>query len=388
MKRRNFLNLAATYTGGMMVVPQFLTTNPYSSIEGENDNILVFIQLNGGNDGLNTYIPCENPLYYQLRPKIGIDKKSVLDIHNGMGWHPSLHHFAKIQQEGQLSILQNVGYPNPNRSHFRSQEIWQTASESDKYLTKGWLGRFLDIQCDDNVVGSVNFDKVDNLALKGNEINSLTLKNPDRLSIENNELSTLHLSDNQQLDFARKIVYSSAEGMDDIRKAIKKASESKNSYSKSELAENLKWIRKLISGNLTTKVYYTSLNGFDTHNNQLNSHAKQLTLLNDAVYSFYEDLKTHNILNRVTIVVFSEFGRRVADNGNGTDHGAAGPVIVIGGNNKGKVLGKNPDLGNLNNGDLQYEIDFRSVYATLLEKKYAFDTSLLGFQQPSISELF
>ena len=388
MKRRNFLNIAATYTGGMMVVPQFLTASPYILGENENDNILVFIQLNGGNDGLNTYIPCDNPLYYQLRPKIGIAKNNVVDINNGMGWHPSLHSFAKIQQEGQLSILQNVGYPNPNRSHFRSQEIWQTASESDKYLTKGWLGRFLDIQCDDNIVGSVNFDKTDNLSLKGSEINSITLKNPDRLKIENNELSTLHLSDNPQLDFARKIVYSSAEGMDDIRKAIKKASEPKITYSKSELAENLKWVRKMISGNLPTKVYYTSLNGFDTHNNQLNSHAKQLTLLNDAVYSFYEDLKNNNILDRVTLVVFSEFGRRVADNGSGTDHGAAGPIVIVGGKNKGKVFGKNPDLGKLVNGDLQYEIDFRSVYATLLQKKYSFDTTLLGLHQSPIKDLF
>jgi len=144
----------------------------------------------------------------------------------------------------------------------------------------------------------------------------------------------------------------------------------------------------LIKGNLNSKVYYTSLNGFDTHNNQLATHQKQLTILNDAVFSFYKDLKNNNILGNVTLVVFSEFGRRVKENGSGTDHGTAAPLFIIGGNNKGQILGKNPDLINLDKGDLRYEIDFRSVYATLLQQKFNFDPRLINIKNDVLKDLF
>jgi uncharacterized protein (DUF1501 family) len=145
---------------------------------------------------------------------------------------------------------------------------------------------------------------------------------------------------------------------------------------------------KLIKGNLASKVYYTSLNGFDTHNNQLQSHNKQLTMLNDAVYSFYKDMKTNKLLEKVTLIIFSEFGRRLQQNGTGTDHGTAGPMFIIGGNNKGKIIGKNPNLTQLDQGDLIYDIDFRSVYATLLKNKYDFDPTLINIKNQTIKDLF
>ncbi len=154
------------------------------------------------------------------------------------------------------------------------------------------------------------------------------------------------------------------------------------------MAKNLQWISKLIKGKLESKVYYTSLGGFDTHNNQTNLHNRQLTVLNDAVFSFYQDLKAENLLGRVTIVVFSEFGRRVKENGTGTDHGTAGAMVVIGGKNKGRIIGEKPDLENLDKGDLIYKIDFRSVYGSILKNKFGFEPSQIGISQKIIENLF
>lgn len=390
MQRRKFLKLTATGIGSVLVLPKFLTANGlWKDLENNSsDNILVFIQLNGGNDGLNTFIPYENPLYYENRPTIGIPKDKVIPIGNGMGFHPVLKDFANISQQGHLSILQNVGYPNPNRSHFRSQEIWQTASDSHQFLDYGWLGRFLDIQCKDQNTPSVNVDSIDNLSLKAEQTRSITIKDFNKIKNYDEEENPLKLSGNPQLDFVRKLQHASIEGMEEIQKALKNAEKYNESYANNLLAKNLQWISKLIKGNLNCKIYYTSLSGFDTHNNQVNIHQRQLNILNSALFSFYLDLKASNLLNRVTIVIFSEFGRRVKENGTGTDHGTAAPMLIIGGGNKGKIIGKNPDLSVLDKGDLIYQIDFRSVYATLLQKKFAFDPKRIGIQNSSLEGVF
>jgi uncharacterized protein (DUF1501 family) len=327
-------------------------------------------------------------LYYDLRTKIALGKDVVVGKNNGMAFHPALKDFAQIQQNGDLTILQNVGYPEPNRSHFRSQEIWQTATDSNKYINEGWLGRYLDLQCKEHQpTAGINIDSIDNLALKGIEPNAITVKDPNRFRVKNDKEESVKLSDNPQLDFVRKIANSVSEGSDDIQKALTNST-SESSYPKTGLSKNLEWIARLIKGNLNSKVYYTSLGGFDTHDNQLSIHERKLTELNDAIFSFYQDLKKAKLLQNVTIVVFSEFGRRVKDNGNGTDHGTAAPMFIIGGNNKGAVLGKNPNLSDLDNGDLKYEIDFRSVYATLLKQKMNFDYTKIGINNTIISGLF
>lgn len=389
MKRRNFFQLTATGTGGMLLLPQFLWAN---SFVGQSDklteNKLVFIQLNGGNDGLNTFIPYDDSLYYSNRPTLGIPKDKILNTSHGMGFHPALKDFATILQDGNLSVVQNVGYPNPNRSHFRSQEIWQTASDSQEYLDYGWLGRFLDIQCKDENLTSLNIDSIDNLALKASASNGLTVKDFNKIKRYNLGDNQLKLSDNPQLDFVRKLQYASLEGMDEINKVLQNADKYTSKYANNPLAKNLQWMAKLIKGNLASKVYYTSLNGFDTHNNQLQSHKRQLSILNDAVFSFYKDMKTNHLLENVTLIIFSEFGRRVKQNGTGTDHGTAGPMFIIGGNNKGKIIGKNPNLSQLDQGDLIYDVDFRSVYATLLKEKYNFDPTLINLKNPMLKELF
>lgn len=388
MNRRNFLTLTGTFTGGMLVLPEFLHAfgSQNSLVVGEQ--CLVFIQLNGGNDGLNTFIPYEDPLYYNLRTKIALNKDAVVGKNKGMAFHPALKDFAQMQQNGDLTVIQNVGYPEPVRSHFRSQEIWQTAADSNKYINEGWLGRYLDLQCHDHQpTAGINLDSIDNLALKGMEPNSITVKDPDRFKIKQGKDENVKLSENPQLDFVRKIANSVVEGSDDIQNALKQ-SKTELSYPKTGLSKNLEWIARLVKGNLNSKVYYTSLGGFDTHDNQLSIHERKLTELNDAIFSFYQDLKQAQLLQNVTIVVFSEFGRRVKDNGNGTDHGTAAPMFVIGGNNKGTILGNNPNLADLDNGDLKHQIDFRSVYASLLQQKMGFDYSKIGIKNNPVSGLF
>ena len=387
MNRRNFLTLTGTFTGGMLVLPSFLHAfgTQDSLIIGEQ--CLVFIQLNGGNDGLNTFIPYDDPLYYDFRTKIALNKDAVVGKNKGMAFHPALKDFAQMQQNGDLTVIQNVGYPEPVRSHFRSQEIWQTAADSNKYINEGWLGRYLDLQCHEHQpTAGINLDSIDNLALKGMEPNTITVKDPDRFKVKSNKENE-KLSDNPQLDFVRKIANSVVEGSDDIQNALKQ-SKTEISYPKTGLSKNLEWIARLVKGNLNSKVYYTSLGGFDTHDNQLSIHERKLTELNDALFSFYNDLKQSQLLQNVTIVVFSEFGRRVKDNGSGTDHGTAAPMFVIGGSNKGTILGNNPNLADLDNGDLKYQIDFRSVYASLLQQKMGFDYSKIGIKNNPVSGLF
>ena len=389
MNRRNFLALTGTFTGGTLILPQFLQAFGVQQQLVTGNECVIFIQLNGGNDGLNTYIPYQDELYYHHLPSIGIAKHNVIAGNNGMGFHPALKDFARIQQNGDLSIIQNVGYANPVRSHFRSQEIWQTAPTNQEYLSQGWLGRYLDLQCNDHQpTAGINIDTIDTLALKGEEPNNITVKDPNRFNSRNAAETKDQLSNNPQLDFVRKIANSVSEGADAIQDALKKSTPSEVSYPKTGLAKNLEWIAKLIKGNLNSKVYYTSLGGFDTHDNQLAIHQNKLSELNDAIFSYYSDLKKAQVLQNTTIVVFSEFGRRVKDNGKGTDHGTAAPLFVIGGNTKGNVIGKNPNLTDLDEGDLKYQIDFRSVYASLLQQKLAFDPTRIGIKNSPLQGLF
>lgn len=388
MNRRSFLSLTGTFTGGALLLPDFLFAYGAQSNLIVGEQCLVFIQLNGGNDGLNTFIPIEDDAYFYNRPKIALSKDDVIGKNKGMAWHPALKGLAQIQQNGDLTVIQNVGYPEPNRSHFRSQEIWQTATASNKYENNGWLGRYLDFQCNEHTpTAGINLDSIDNLALKGEEPNAITVKDPNRFKSRTEETDQVKLSDNPQLDFVRKIANSVTEGSEEIQKALAK-SKQEITYPKTGLSKNLEWIARLIKGNLNSKVYYTSLGGFDTHDNQLAIHKNKLTEWNDALFSFYSDIKTADMLQNVTIVVFSEFGRRVKDNGNGTDHGTAAPMFIIGGNTKGKIIGRNPDLINLDHGDLQFETDFRSVYASLLQEKLQFDYRKIGITNQPLSGIF
>jgi uncharacterized protein (DUF1501 family) len=396
MERRSFLKIVGSTTGGVMFLPKFLNAMPRTELMNgfaADRQVLVVIQLNGGNDGLNTFVPYDTPQYYDVRKNIAIPKDQVLKAAaGGMGWNPAMRGFAEIQQAGDMSVIQNVGYPNPNRSHFRSIEIWQTGSNANEYLNRGWLGRYLDATCaPDEPLGALNIDNIENPALMGSISHTLTMQDPEKferqlkaLTADNDE----HLDENPNLDFVRKLMINSFEGSDQIKKALELSKKQLSTYPKHGLAKNLEWVAKMVKGGLPTSVYYTGLGSFDTHSNQLNKHKNLLTELSESVKAFYDDIKTAGLKNNVTVMIFSEFGRRVKDNGSGTDHGAAAPVFIIGGKNQGKIIGNNPDLINLDNGDLKHHFDFRSVYATILKQKLSVDPLKVNLKQEILRGLF
>ncbi|MPR35877.1 DUF1501 domain-containing protein [Salmonirosea aquatica] len=394
--RRDFLKIVGTTTGGMLMVPKFLPAMPTSGLYRgytTDRNVLVVIQLNGGNDGLNTFIPYESPQYYDFRKTIAIPKEQVLKAAaGGMGWHPALSGFAEIQQAGHMAVIQNVGYPNPNRSHFRSIEIWQTASSESEYLRTGWLGRYLDATCKpEESLGALNLDTIDNPSLIGEGSHALTMQDPqrfERLLKGLNGQKDVPFDENPNLDFVRKLMIGSFEGSDQIAQALEKSAASAPTYPRYKLAQNLSWMAKMIKGGLPTLVYYTGMGSFDTHSNQPGKHKALLTELSASVKAFYDDLVASNLLDQVTIMIFSEFGRRVKDNGSGTDHGAAAPLFVIGGKNSGKILGTNPDFDSLVQGDLKHQYDFRSVYASILQQKLGVDPVKAGIRQAMLSGIF
>ncbi len=393
--RRDFLRLVGTTAGGTLFLPKFLSAMPsqdlYDSFQS-NKNTLVVIQLNGGNDGLNTFIPYDTPQYYDLRPTIAIPKDMVLKATGGMGWHTSMKGFYDIQQAGDLSVIQNVGYPNPNRSHFRSIEIWQTGSHSNEYLSKGWLGRYLDATCQpEDALGALNLDNIENPALRGQINHALTMQDPQRFEKQLRGLTENHddpLDENPNLDFVRKLMINSFEGSDQIKKALEKSKVQAAQYPKYGLAKNLEWMAKMIKGGLATNVYYTGLGSFDTHAGQLGKHKNLLTELSESVKAFYDDMKTAGLMNNVTVMIFSEFGRRAKDNGSGTDHGTAAPVFIIGGGTKGQIIGQNPNLSTLENGDLKHQYDFRSVYATILQQKLNVNPESIGLKHEILRGVF
>ena len=391
INRKKFINVLGTTMGGYMFLPKFLYALNETKTAISDNHKLVIVQLTGGNDGLNTIIPYNDPLYYHYRPNLGLKENSILKINDQIAWHSSCASLADLMDAGNLSIVQNVGYENPNRSHFRSMEIWQTASDREEYLSEGWLGRYLNLQC--NGIGAtcgIDMSSYNSLALTAEKSNSLAVRNPDlfdRLikSIQDKQYEDYN---NPNLEYVNQLALSALDGHEEIKKAINKTTNNVN-YPTTDLAKRLQYIARFIKGGMTTKVYYTTKSGFDTHSNQLTTQSNSLKEVSDAISYFYKDLKNDNLHQDITILVFSEFGRRVKENGSGTDHGGAAPVFIIGGNNKNKIIGNNPKLDQLdNNGDLVYEIDFRSVYATLLADKLNFNPNLIGIKQNKIKGLF
>ena len=335
---------------------------------------LVIIQLSGGNDGLNTIIPYRNDLYYKARPKLAI-KDNIVKIDDALGLHPSLAKLQKLYDNGEFTILNNVGYPNPVRSHFRSMDIWHTASRSDEYLQSGWLGRYLD-QHAKNPHEAIEINEALSLALKGNVINGIatenywmlynTAKTPYFESLVNHHNSD-HLSEHN-LGYLYQTMIDARSSAKYIHQNTK-VKLSQEDYPQNQFAKQLKDTAQFINSGLETKVFYTALGGFDTHANQNNRQKQLLTTYADSVLAFVNDLKRNDTFKDTLILTFSEFGRRVKQNAaNGTDHGSANNVFVFGQDLKTAGI-YNPlaSLGDLDtNGDLKFTIDFRDIYATIL----------------------
>lgn len=371
---------------------------------GKDGTILVLLQLAGGNDGLNTLVPFGDDAYYKARPHIALPKKDILSISDYAGLHPKLTGLHTLYGEGNLGMIQGVGYPNPNRSHFRSTEIWQTASDSEKNESEGWLGRYFDNCCkgaDPATVGVAVAGQTPQ-AFASQIPKGIAFSNPqqyrymseaasdpasaDKFMREMNQPAAEHSSltenaggsigmlsgpadnDGSTVEFLQRTALGAQMSSDRIMEITRKTKSSVN-YPTSQLGNSLNLVSRLIAGGLPTRVYYVSQGGFDTHANQLPAHERLMTDMNAAISAFVADLKAQGNFNRVLMLSFSEFGRRVSENASGgTDHGAAAPLFVLGGGVKPGLYGKYPSLTDLHDGDLKFNTDFRSVYATALEK--------------------
>lgn len=388
IKRKEFIQVGSLATASLML-PKFLKAFERPMMVPPGNKVVVVIQFSGGNDGLNTVIPVRNDIYYKERPRLGIAKDQSLLLTDETGLNPALVAFKGLYDEGNLSILNSVGYPNPDRSHFRSMDIWQTASASNEYINTGWVGRYLDAQCKgcDKPTQAMELDDVLSLALKGEENKGLAFKDPQKLyNISNGkfirDVNSDHQHGEETIDYLYKTMSETLSSAEYIYKQSK-IHPSAQSYPDTGLGKDLKTIASLIFSDINTKVYYVSLGSFDTHVNQDNQQKRLFTELNDAVKAFTADLKNNNRFEDVLLMTFSEFGRRVSQNASGgTDHGTANNMFFISGGLKEKgILNAMPDLADLNEGDLKHKVDFKNVYATVLNKWLGADDKIILSKQ-------
>ncbi len=348
------------------------------------DRTLVVIQLSGGNDGLNAVVPYANGLYYQLRPQIGIPADQVLHLDDQIGLHPNLKSFKSLFDQHQLAVIQGVGYPNASRSHFRSLEIWHTARPTGVAPAQGWLGAFMSevykvgdspFQCvnfGSNVPQALLTERAPIAALQ--DTNSFQFLVDKRLPAMKDPLLKAFgqvYSRPAQKTPALNLVASNwdttTQSVDLLSKLGDKY-QSMAQYPNNPFGKTLQQVAQMLASNVGTRVFYVQLGGFDTHANQKPAQATLMSQLADSLMAFQTDLEGHHLADRVLTIGFSEFGRRVKENGSqGTDHGAAGPMFVVGKGVKGGVYGDHPNLAKLDDGDLSHTVDFRSVYATVIE---------------------
>lgn len=398
--RRSFLK--STFAGAGLVAygldaPRFLTqavaATPRLDEKAGKDTILVVVQLTGGNDGLNTVIPFTDPLYAASRPTLKQKPAEMKKLTKDIALHPSMSGLAELWQDQALTIIHGVGYPNPSQSHFTSMDIWHSAHRDGPY-SDGWLGRAL---------GQVNrgVGLGYHLAAKG-DASPLALagpvKSPSIASLADLDLHTIGQNGtdrrNQRntieqtsiadtatsstlLDFVQRTATGTFATVKRLRE-IARHYEPKVPYPEHALAERLKLAAQLIDAEIGARVFYVEQDGYDTHADQAASHARLLGQLSSALTAFFKDLKARGHEKRVAILTFSEFGRRVKENGSlGTDHGAAAPVFLLGGKVQPGLIGDHPRLDLLDDGNLKHHTDFRSIYATILDQ-------WLGVQSKSI----
>ena len=406
------LGAAATWTLPIFLEKTFFALDALAadaltqSVTGKDGTILVVLQMAGGNDGLNMVVPYGDDAYYRARPRLGLAADKILKIDNYAGLNGKLAGLKSLYDEGHLAIVQGVGYPNPNRSHFRSTEIWQTASDANRNTNEGWIGRYFDNCCSgaDPTIGvaiggempqafaaktptGITFSRPEQFRWRPSEPNAGRMGAEEFFFRQLNEggdseesgipatdgasvaaLSGKTKNDLSTLDFLQRTALDAQLSSDKILEISRKY-KSTVVYPPGQLAASLNVIARMIAGGLPTRVYYASQGGFDTHAGQMNAHERLMGELNEAIAAFAADLKQQGNFNRVLLMTFSEFGRRVAENANGgTDHGAAAPMFVLGGAVKPGLFGKSPSLTDLDRGDLKFNTDFRSVYGTVLDQ--------------------
>jgi uncharacterized protein (DUF1501 family) len=393
--RRDFLRQSAAVVAVGLAVPPWLSKMVWADggaamdfhKDVPNDRILVVVQLTGGNDGINTLIPYSNALYKQNRPNIGIADSAVLHLDDNVGFNPAMTGLKQIWDSGRLAVVQGVGYPNPNRSHFRSMEIWQTAAP-ETTATEGWVGRYLDAIQDGRVsaLTGINIGDEQSEALVSSHaaVPSIQgLANFGMIFPDNTEgdartaaLRKIQMADSgsQYGAFIQQTATEMYDSADKIRAGVVNY-RSNVVYGKDSFGKGMQEIAMLIAANLGTRIYYISTGGFDTHTAQARRQPVLLQQLSDGLKAFMDDMQQMGQGDKVAVMTFSEFGRRVHENaGGGTDHGTASEMFILGGGVKGGLYGAYPSLTDLDQGDLKFNTDFRSVYATMLDRWMGVDS--------------
>ncbi|MBC8112698.1 MAG: DUF1501 domain-containing protein, partial [Verrucomicrobia bacterium] len=386
MERRDFLQQLGLISGSMAFGLQGIGVKAFAhpllfDIEQTNGKILVLLQLNGGNDGLNTVIPFEDSIYYTKRPNIAIAKDKVLKIDEMRGFNPAMKAFQNLMNQNKLTVVQNVGYENPNRSHFRSTDIWLSGSTASEYIYDGWIGRYLSQAFPDFPAKipvhpmAVQLGSVESMLLQspGGSMGTV-FENPNNFyqlvngSLADNDPPPATLA-GDELKYLKDIAAQSIQYSTVIKQAADKVTNGVT-YPNTNIGRQLAIVAELIMGGLETPVYLTTLGGFDTHALQLTQHERLWQYVSEAVAAFQADIEKAGVADKVVLMTFSEFGRRVNENGSaGTDHGTAAPLFVIGKNVRGGFLGSNPSLTDLDtNGDIKYKYDFKQVYASILQQ--------------------
>lgn len=383
MERRQFIKLMLA-TPIISLFPDVL----FAQSKGDWRNLLILIELKGGNDGLNTVIPYQDRLYYQLRPKLAIARDQILKISGNIGLHPSMEKFLPIWQADELAIIQGVGYPDPNLSHFRSIEIWETGSGSRENLTEGWLSRLFTQQsppshfaADGVIVGGQSLGP-----LYGLKTRAIVLPGNNRRrgkSFKFNEDRYHDLRPNPSLEHILKVEKNYQQATQKLTGYF----QFKTDFPKNQFGFNLKRAAQVMASQNNVAVIKISLGSFDTHAGQQNAHKRLVGQLADGLAALRSVLKELNKWNSTLVMTYSEFGRRPKENRSlGTDHGTANVHFMMGGNVKGGLFGQYPSLSHLDNGNLKHNIDFRSMYATVIEKWWGLDSnSVLGSSFPTIS---
>jgi len=376
IKRRDFLKTGSLATASLLL-PKFLKAVEGRQVLAPKGKVLVMLQLNGGNDGLNTVIPVRNDIYYKERRRIAVPRETSLSLGTEAGLHPTLTALKTAYDAGEMAVMNSVGYPNPDRSHFRSMDIWQSASAASEYWQTGWIGRYLDAQCAGRPSAALEIDDTLSLALKGIQSKGLALQDPKRLFESARgqyfvDYAAAHAPEQHEdtpVAYLYKTMAETLSSADYIYQQSRRKPATA-AYPATGLGKQLKTIASLILADTDTTVYYVSLGSFDTHINQEGQQKRLFQEMNDALAAFIKELKSNGKWEDVLVATFSEFGRRVSQNASGgTDHGTANNMIFLGGGLRDKgLLNPLPDLLDLDAGDLKYQVDFRQVYSTLLDR--------------------
>jgi len=405
--RREFLQNGLTFVSLSLAMPHFLMRaahaadgSPLAVPSGSpipSGKILVVLELSGGNDGLNTVVPYADAGYAAARPTIGLHSSDVVKLSDKIALHPKMTAFGKMFDKGHLAVVTGVGYPNPNRSHFFSMDIWQTGlTEMNIHDRSGWLARYFDSDghLKSDPLSGVTVGSALPLALFSETSPCSCIGDGNRFGFRTDLGDTHRQMDTLRAlyshgtvagtnaEFVRNVGMDAYTASQQIKQAFQKydnkAGDAAKYPAQNGLANTLKTLAKLISGGIDTKVYYLSMGGFDTHANQPNQHGNLLGDISDAVAAFFDDLEMQGRAQDVVLMTFSEFGRRVKENGSsGTDHGAASVLFVAGPSVKGGIYGQYPSLNDLDDGDLKMNTDFRSVYATLIDKWLGTDSNAI-----------